>query len=186
MSAKLTAKQLAFCREYVKDRNATQAAIRSGYSKKTAYSQGERLLRNVEVAKLMTLKEKSLAEKAGVKAENVITEYKDIAFSNFLELLESGETSFVFKSVADIPKKMGKLIESISVRQGKYGESVTVKLVSKISALDALSRHLGLFEKDNNQKPPTVVNVQPPVVLNINRDSNTFTSRTIDITPIEP
>lgn len=45
----LTPKQAAFVREYLKDSNATQAAIRVGYSEKTAYSQGGRLLKNVEV-----------------------------------------------------------------------------------------------------------------------------------------
>lgn len=47
--AKLTAKQQRFCDEYLIDLNATQAAIRAGYSKKTAYSQGQRMLKNVEV-----------------------------------------------------------------------------------------------------------------------------------------
>ena len=47
--AKLNAKQQRFCDEYLIDLNATQAAIRSGYSEKTAYSQGQRMLKNVEV-----------------------------------------------------------------------------------------------------------------------------------------
>lgn len=47
--AKLTVKQQRFCDEYLIDLNATQAAIRSGYSEKTAYSQGQRMLKNVEV-----------------------------------------------------------------------------------------------------------------------------------------
>ena len=46
---KLTPKQQRFCDEYLIDLNATQAAIRTGYSEKTAYSQGQRLLKNVEV-----------------------------------------------------------------------------------------------------------------------------------------
>lgn len=45
----LTAKQTQFCREYVKDLNATQAAIRSGYSEKTAYSVGSENLRKPDV-----------------------------------------------------------------------------------------------------------------------------------------
>lgn len=45
----LTAKQQRFCDEYLIDLNATQAAIRAGYSKKTAYSQGQRMLKNAEV-----------------------------------------------------------------------------------------------------------------------------------------
>lgn len=47
--AKLTAKQKRFTDEYLVDANATQAAIRAGYSEKTAYSQGQRLLKKVEV-----------------------------------------------------------------------------------------------------------------------------------------
>ena len=47
--AKLSAKQQRFCNEYLIDLNATQAAIRTGYSEKTAYSQGQRMLKNVEV-----------------------------------------------------------------------------------------------------------------------------------------
>ena len=45
----LNEKQQRFCDEYLIDLNATQAAIRSGYSKKTAYSQGQRLLKHVEI-----------------------------------------------------------------------------------------------------------------------------------------
>src|SRR5690606_24873160 len=48
-SVPLTPKQAAFAREYLVDLNATQAAIRAGYSEKTAYSQGQRLLKNAEV-----------------------------------------------------------------------------------------------------------------------------------------
>ena len=47
--AKLSARQELFCLEYIRDGNATQAAIRAGYSPKTAYSTGQRLLKNVEV-----------------------------------------------------------------------------------------------------------------------------------------
>ena len=47
--AQLNAKQMRFCNEYLIDLNATQAAIRSGYSEKTAYSQGQRMLKNVEI-----------------------------------------------------------------------------------------------------------------------------------------
>lgn len=49
MIVALTAKQQRFCDEYLIDLNATQAAIRAGYSEKTAYSQGQRMLKNVEV-----------------------------------------------------------------------------------------------------------------------------------------
>ena len=50
----MTGKQLKFISEYTKDFNATQAAIRAGYSQKTAYSQGQRLLKNVEIQNVMS------------------------------------------------------------------------------------------------------------------------------------
>ncbi len=49
----LTHKQQLFVREYCLDQNATQAAKRAGYSNKSAYSQGQRLLKNVEIKKLI-------------------------------------------------------------------------------------------------------------------------------------
>lgn len=61
---KLTAKKQRFCDEYLISFNATQAAIKAGYSEKTAYSQGQRLLKNVEVkAYLDEQKERIHSEK---------------------------------------------------------------------------------------------------------------------------
>ena len=61
----MTHKQEIFILEYQKDFNATQAAIRAGYSAKTAYSIGQRLLKNVEIQNyLRTQKEKLIADKS--------------------------------------------------------------------------------------------------------------------------
>ena len=70
----LNTKQKQFYKEYLVDANATQSAIRAGYSKKTAYSQGQRLLKNVEgqkyLAELMSEKEASL-----IADQNEVLEY---------------------------------------------------------------------------------------------------------------
>ncbi|MEY8321977.1 terminase small subunit [Lachnospiraceae bacterium 46-61] len=63
----MTEKQKRFCTEYLIDCNATQSAIRAGYSKKTAYSVGQRMLKNVEVKKyideqLQKLKNDNIAD----------------------------------------------------------------------------------------------------------------------------
>lgn len=58
--AKMTAKQQRFCDEYLIDLNATQAAIRAGYSKKTAYSIGQENLKKPEISEYI---EKRMAEK---------------------------------------------------------------------------------------------------------------------------
>ncbi len=71
---KLTKKQKRFCDEYLINLNATQAAINAGYSEKTAYSQGQRLLKNVEVKKYISerMEEK---DKSLIADQNEVLEY---------------------------------------------------------------------------------------------------------------
>ncbi len=68
----LTPKQARFVEEYLVDLNATQAAIRAGYSAKTAYSQGERLLRNVEVAAAVAEAKPARSERTKINQDWVI------------------------------------------------------------------------------------------------------------------
>lgn len=77
MSKKLNEKQKRFAKEYLIDLNATQAAIRAKYSKKTAYSQGQRLLNHVEVqAYIQKLMDKR-SEKVQITAENILQDILD-------------------------------------------------------------------------------------------------------------
>ena len=69
---KLTPRQARFVDEYLIDLNATQAAIRAGYSEKTAYSQGQRLLKKVEVAFVLEKERQKRAEKVEIDQEWVI------------------------------------------------------------------------------------------------------------------
>lgn len=68
----LTPKQQRFVEEYLVDLNATQAAIRAGYSAKTAKQQGGRLLTNVDVSAALTEARSKLSEKASVDAAYVL------------------------------------------------------------------------------------------------------------------
>jgi hypothetical protein len=68
----LTPKQAAFVQEYLKDLNATQAAIRAGYSEKTAAEQASRLLSNVKVQEAVTKGREKLAHKVEVTTERVL------------------------------------------------------------------------------------------------------------------
>lgn len=78
--AGLTDKQRRFVDEYMVDRNATQAAIRAGFSAKTAYSAGSRLLRNVEVAADLGQRCSAVARRTEVTVERIVQEYAAIAF----------------------------------------------------------------------------------------------------------
>jgi phage terminase small subunit len=68
----LNPKRAAFVREYLIDLNATQAAIRAGYSPKTARAQGCRLLTDADLAAAVQEAQATRAERALVTAEDVI------------------------------------------------------------------------------------------------------------------
>lgn len=86
--SKLTPKQERFVQEYLMDVNTTQAAIRAGYSKKTAQKQSSRLLSNVMVSKAIAKGIQALAEKAGVMAKKVVAEMARIGFANMQDYLD--------------------------------------------------------------------------------------------------
>ena len=71
---KLTPKQEQFCREYLIDLNATQAAIRAGYSEKTANAQAGRLLVNVSVAERIAELKQERVEKVARTAQDVLND----------------------------------------------------------------------------------------------------------------
>lgn len=75
----LTPKKRLFVAEYLIDLNATQAAMRAGYSAKTAHSQGPRLLEDVEIRKMINSANESRAEKAGISAQWVLDNIKAVA-----------------------------------------------------------------------------------------------------------
>ena len=74
----MTDKQKLFCKEYLVDLNATQAAIRAGYSEKTAYSQGQRLLKDVEIQEEIQKLMNKRSDKVEITAENVLNDILDI------------------------------------------------------------------------------------------------------------
>lgn len=77
----LNAKQNRFVEEYPVDLNATQAAIRAGYSKKTAYSIGQRLLKDVEIQEAIQKAMKDGSERTGITQDKVVEELGKVAFA---------------------------------------------------------------------------------------------------------
>lgn len=78
MSNKLTAKQQMFIKEYLIDLNATQAALRAGYSAKTAYSIGEENLKKPEIAQAIQAEMDKRAEKTGLTAQKVLDDLEKL------------------------------------------------------------------------------------------------------------
>ncbi|WP_099974240.1 terminase small subunit [Lactobacillus terrae] len=118
----MTPKQELFVTEYLKDLNATQAAIRAGYSEKTAYSQGQRLLKNVEVKSAIEQQMKSVNKKIIADAEEVMTFLTDTMRGNTTsqELTNTGE---VVEITASMPQRL-KAAELMGKRHALFTDKV--------------------------------------------------------------
>ena len=158
--SKLTQKQEQFCREYLIDLNATQAAIRAGYSKKTAKSAANRMLTNVyfvHVQEYLSEIQKERVKRTEITADMVIKELALIAFQDSANLVDENDT---LQSIHGMGSDVSRTIAEVTVRteRGKYGEDnaeiTKVKTYDKKGALDSLGKHFGIFEKDNTQAKP--------------------------------
>ncbi len=138
----MTDKQARFCEEYMIDLNATQAAIRAGYSQKTANEQAARLLANVSIQNRIAQLQAEQSRRTGVSADRVVRELARIAFANARDLIDP-ETASV---KLDASRDDLAAVQSIKVKSfGEDGLEHEVKLADKLKALDLLGRHLGMF-----------------------------------------
>jgi phage terminase small subunit len=145
VAGKMTPKMQKFVDEYLVDLNATQAAIRAGYSKKTAYSIGVSNLKKPEIQAAIQKRQKSAAEKLEITRERVLKELASIGFAKATDFLTIQSGRVLIKDSDDVAAD--KLAALASVKEGMYG--VEVKLADKARALEMLGKYLGLFDGTN-------------------------------------
>lgn len=157
--AKLTEKQQRFVDEYLIDLNATQAAIRAGYSVKTADKQGSQLLGKTRIAEAVAERMADRSKRTGVNQDRVVLELAKIAFVNVADVIDSEDATIKAGATADDTAA----IQSVKVKviPTKEGEGVEreIRLNDKLKALELLGKHLGMW----NDKLD--VNVNIPVVI---------------------
>lgn len=146
----MTPKQERFIAEYRKDLNATQAAIRAGYSAKTAEQQGPRLLGNVEIAKVLAHQTQTSLQKIKITAERALGEAAALAFSDLGAYYnEAGEV----KPMSEWTPEMRAAVQSLEtldrdITPGERGPAAKVhrlKLWDKPKNLEMLFKHLNLL-----------------------------------------
>lgn len=134
-----------FVKEYLVDLNATQAAIRCGYSKKTADRAGSRLLRNVEVQREVS---EAMAKRAGkleLTAERVLAELALIAFSDPRQFAKWNKDGVVLEDSETLDPDHARCIAEVSSSPGPYGTTIKFKLHDKKGAIELLGKHMKLF-----------------------------------------
>jgi phage terminase small subunit len=138
-------KQEKFCIEYLIDLNATQAAIRSGYSEKTARQMGtENLSKPVIQERIAELRLQASAE-SGVTPARVLKELGRIAFADPRNVMRWGAKGVELIDSATLSDDDAATVAEASETKTKGGGSIRLKMHDKVAALDKIARHLGMF-----------------------------------------
>lgn len=154
---KLTPKRQRFVNEYLKDLNATQAAIRAGYSKRTAYVIGPRLKEEPEVKAAIEAAIARRNKRLEVDQDKIVRELAKVAMADIKDYLsfrtektqvgvdDEGSPVFDYKPVIElVPSENvdGTIIQEVSLSQKGI---FTFRLQDKLKALELLARHLGML-----------------------------------------
>lgn len=166
----MTPKQATFVREYLTDLNATQAAIRAGYSRRTAAFIGAENLKKPYMAEAIRIAMAERAAKTEITAERVLRELAKIGFANmddFMKLTPDGSAVLDFSRLT---AEQAAAISEITVEEFRDGNGddarpvrrVKFKLHDKRAALVDIGRHLGMFNdkltlKGDAENPLTIL-----------------------------
>jgi phage terminase small subunit len=166
----LTDKQKRFCEEYMIDLNATQAAIRAGYSEKTAKDIACENLAKPNIQQKISELQKAISERTQITADMVIKELAKVGFSNisdYLKVLDKevdlgdskdGTPNKIIVRDVEIflTDEVGREKMAVVSEIKRTRDGVSLRLHDKVKALEDLGKHLGVFEKDNKQKESVI------------------------------
>jgi phage terminase small subunit len=142
----LTAKQKRFVEEYLIDLNATQAAIRAGYSPNTAYSIGNENLNKPEIRARIGKAMAERSKRTGINADRVLQELARIAFVKATDVIDA-DNATIREDASDDDLAV---IQSVKVKtiptQNGDGIEREIRLTDKMKALELIGKHLGMFK----------------------------------------
>lgn len=152
----LTAKMIRFAEEYIVDLNATQAAIRAGYSQHTAKSIANENLTKPDLQEYVQKLMAERSKRTEITADSVLREYAKLGFSNITDYLKVADQTFVVDGntitqqsvqIFDTDKVDRVKLDAVAeIKQTKEG--ISLKLHDKKGALDSIARHLGMFKDE--------------------------------------
>lgn len=140
-----TALQKRFVDEYFVDYNGTAAAIRAGYSPKSAKDIAYELMRNPDIQEMIELKNARLSARLGVSQERIKNELASVAFANMRNFVDIKNGVLEVKNMEDISELDSAAIQEITVTPTKTGKVIRVKLADKKAALELLGKTENMF-----------------------------------------
>jgi phage terminase small subunit len=156
----LTGKQRRFVDEYLIDLNATQAAIRAGYSPKRADQIGYENLRKPEVSNYLSERQKELSERTEITADRVLKELAKIGFADIRSAVKWGPNLGLVDTDDGVIMTNGALLidsdtidddTAASISEvSQTAQGIKLKMHDKQAALVSIGRHLGMFNDKLN------------------------------------
>lgn len=146
ISSELTDKQKLFIQEYLIDLNATQAAIRAGYSIDTAGSIGHEILKKPEIQIAIQEAFDKRSKRTEITQDMVLAELARCGFSNMANYAKWNPDGVTLVSSEDLTEDAARCVAEVSQTVTAEGGTVKFKLHDKISALEKVGRHLGMFK----------------------------------------
>ena len=137
----MTQKQKRFVEEYLIDLNATQAAIRAGYSPDTAKSIGSENLSKPDISAAVAKAMAERSKRTGINQDRVLQELARIGFARITDVMDPATA----KIKDDASDDDLACIQSVKIKPNEWGTEREVKLCDKKSALELLGRHLGMW-----------------------------------------
>lgn len=143
---KLTDKEQRFVDEYLIDLNATQAAIRAGYSTSAARTQSYLLLQKSKIRDAVEAKMAVRARRTGVNQDRVVRELARIAFLNMTDVIDMDDATIIHGATKEDTAAIASVkVKKIPTKEGDIVER-EIKVADKLKALELLGKHFGMFQ----------------------------------------
>jgi len=142
----MTAKEIRFCQEYLIDMNATQAAIRAGYSKRSAKEIASENLTKPNIKAWIESQRKAIEKRTELTQDRILAEYAKIAFFDIRKIYNDDNTLIDVKDMdADSAAAISAIetFEELDTERVAIALTKKIKLCDKIKALDSISKVLG-------------------------------------------
>lgn len=151
----LNPRQQKFVQEYLLDPNATQAAIRAGYSKRTAEQIGYQLLQKPSVAKAIAAGQRKAATKFELTRDKIVAELVKLGFSNMDDYVRRDNLGNIYTDFSKVTRDQMAAVQEVTVEtytkpgrgknRSRTVERVKFKLAEKKGVLVDLGKHLGMW-----------------------------------------
>ena len=145
--SKLTPKQRRFVEEYLCDLNATQAAIRAGYSEKTAQQMGTENLSKPVIAAAIESAMQKRSERVEITQDRVLEELSHIAFARIDKVVKWDPDGVTLLGSSYLDEHTLAAVSEVSETTTQHGGSQRIKMHDKLGALTKLGEHLAMWKQ---------------------------------------